>query len=56
MIFTRYIIIKNNKFNFTIYEYISNINKVKIILLNSIILLIILIVIYNILFLLIFIF
>jgi len=53
MIFTRYIIIKNNKFDFIIRKYISNINKIEIILLNLIILLITLIVICSILFLLI---
>ena len=51
----RYIIVGNNEFNFTIYEYILNINKIEIILLDSIVLLITLIAIYSILFLLIFI-
>ena len=42
MVFTRYIIIENGKFNFIIYKYASNINKVGIILLDSTISLIIL--------------
>ena len=45
----RYIIVGNNEFNFTIYEYILNINKIEIIPLSLAISLIILTAIYNIL-------
>jgi len=49
MAFMRYIIVRNNKFNFIIYKYALNINKIKIILLSSAISLTILIAICNIL-------
>ena len=38
----RYIIVKNNKFNFIIYRYALNTNKIRIILLGLTILLIVL--------------
>jgi len=55
MAFTRYIIVENNKFNFIIYKYTPNINKIEIIPLSLTILLITLTAIYNMLSLLIFI-